>query len=216
MLMHDQFVAEAAKIPYQNRHSFFLYALVKWLRPEVVVEVGTHIGISAVWMARGLQENAAESKCTCGNSGEPSCCHCCPGQLECIDSFCWVEERQQEQWTENIDRCGVRNSVSLLEGRSQAVKWPDHVDMAFIDGNHDYEVCSWDVEKARSLGATCIALHDTVQCEGTRRLSEEMRQVALFANFDFLEVNFDAGLLVAVKREPKGPVTDFKDQWDKR
>jgi predicted O-methyltransferase YrrM len=194
MLTHDQFVAEAAKIPYQYRHPQFLYALVKWLRPIWIVEVGTHIGMSAVWLARGLQENR-------------------DGRLVCIDSFCWADEEQEEQWRHNISTCGVQERVTLFKGRSQVVDWPIRVDMAFIDGNHDYDVCSWDVYKAKTMGATCIALHDTVQCDGTRRLSEVMRK---WEGWDCLEVNFDAGLLVALKREKKGPVTDFKDQWDKR
>lgn len=34
--------------------------------------------------------------------------------------------------------------------------------------------------------------------------------------WDFLEVNFDAGLLVALKRQPKPPVQQGNyDQWDK-
>jgi len=196
MISFEEFKVEASKIPYQYRHPEFLYALVKWLKPTIVVEVGTHIGMSAVWMARGVQENGF-------------------GKLYCIDNFCWKEESQELQWNDNIDNCRVGNVIELLKGRSQKVKWPDKVDIAFIDGNHTYSICRWDTYKAKSLGATCIILHDTVSWEGSRRFSEEVRQQ--WVGWDFLEVMFDCGLMVALKREEKGPCEgqDIGEKWDK-
>ncbi len=197
MMSMDQFVAQAGLIPYQYRHPHFLYSLVKWLRPVAIVEVGTHLGMSAVWIARGLQEN---------HQG---------GKLFCIDPFCWVQETQEQQWVDNINRCGVFSCVELIKGRSQEVAWPGKIDMAFIDGNHVYDVCRHDVEKAQELGATCIAMHDTVSWEGSRKYSEEFRYQN--KDWDCLEGNFDDGLLVAVKRQPKGECRgqDIGEQWDK-
>jgi predicted O-methyltransferase YrrM len=184
----------AATIPYQYRHPRFLHALIRWLRPRHVVEVGTHIGMSAVWMARALQEN-----------GE--------GHLWCIDSFCWHDQPTQEaQWNRNINLCGVRDMVTLVKGRSQQVEWPPRVDFAYIDGAHTETVCYHDVEKARSLGATCLCLNDTVTCEGVSNATNRLRQIK---DWDFLEVNFDAGLLIALKREPKKePIQGNVDPWD--
>jgi predicted O-methyltransferase YrrM len=196
MISYDTFVEAAGKIPYQYRHPQFLYALVKWFRPKTVVEVGTHIGMSAVWMARALQEN-----------GE--------GKLYCIDNFCWIEEKQEEQWITNVLTCDVRNTITLIKGRSQDVEWPGTIDMAYIDGNHAYHVCKHDVQKARDLGATCIILHDTVACDGSRKYAWEMRMS--WSGWDLLEVNFDQGLMIAKKIEVKPPMdkNDVSDKWDK-
>jgi predicted O-methyltransferase YrrM len=205
------FEQTAEAIPYLGRHSFLLHGLVRWLRPEVVVEVGTHIGHTAAWLARGLQENNQ-------------------GRLYCIDNFCWVNETQEEQWETNLRACGVRDWVTLVKGRSEEVAWPERVDFAFIDGNHTYDVCRHDVLKARSLGATCIAIHDVVSWEGSRKYAEEMREqerweadnvsddrtgVSWF-EWDFMEAETDCGILVAKKRFPKGPCEgrDIGEKWD--
>lgn len=196
MMSFPQFESQASAIPYQYRHSRFLYSLIRWLGPTSVVEVGTHIGASAVWMARALQEN--------GDGG----------RFYAIDNFCWREEQQESAWNANIDACGVRDTVTLIKGRSQEVEWPARVDFAYIDGNHTYEVCSDDTDKAISFGATCVCLNDTVTCEGAKKVGSELRDLSLL--FDVLEVNFDAGLLVALKREPKPPVQQGNfDIWDK-
>ena len=49
-------------------HPRILYALIRSLKPLVVVEVGTYRGYAAAWMARALQENGI-------------------GMLYCIDDF---------------------------------------------------------------------------------------------------------------------------------
>lgn len=207
MMPFPQFEAQALAIPYQYKHSRFLYSLIRWLGPTSVVEIGTHIAASAVWMARALQEN--------GDGGH----------LHCIDSFCWREHDQESQWNANVDACGVRAAVTLIKGRSQEVEWPAKVDFAYIDGNHTFEVCWHDVEKAIDLGATCFALNDTVTCEGARLVGElisgdsarvEWSRHQKFRDWSAIEVNFDAGLLVALKRQPKPPVQQGNyDQWDK-
>lgn len=190
------FEQSANGIPYQYPHPKILHGLVRWLRPAVVVEVGSHLGMTAVWIARALQEN---------NSG----------RLYCIDPFCWVRETQQEQWEENLQRCGVRDWVTLIKGRSQEVTWPDAVNLAYIDGNHTYPVCKHDVMKAREQGATCIVMHDTVSWEGSRRYSEEMR--ATWKDWDFIEEVSEGGLMIAKRRDVKGPCegVDIGEFWDK-
>lgn len=199
MLTFDRFKEVAATIPYQYRHPEFLYSLVKWLRVANVVEIGTHIGMTAVWLARALQEQGF-------------------GHLWCIDNFCWVQEKQEEQWRNNIAITGVEEVVTLIKGRSQVVPWPHRVDLAFVDGNHIYDVCKHDAEKAVELGAKCVILHDTVSWEGTRKYSEHMRLVHsdLWAEWDLMEVNFDEGLMIALKREAKGECRglDIGEKWD--
>lgn len=196
MIPFDDFKKVADAIPYQYRHPHFLYALVKWLRPKSVVEIGTHLGMSAVWMARGIQEN-----------GE--------GVLTCIDNFCWAREEQELAWRRNVVACGVHGTVRLVVGRSQEVAWPATVDMAYIDGNHTYEVCKHDYNKACDLGASCIIFNDTATCDGVQRLTNQLKSFTDH-HWHFLEVNFDAGLLVCIKREFRpAPQQGDYDPWDK-
>lgn len=201
MLTHDEFRRRAERIAYQYRHPEMLYSLVRWLRPLVCVEVGTHIGMSAVWMARALQENDDTEE------------YVIRPKLHCIDNFCWTEHNQYQDWHENIGRCDVGDTVELIRGRSQEVEWPKRIDFAYIDGNHEDEVCYHDVFKAITRGAFCVCLHDTTQLDGPRAVSEELR-VRLAGEWDFLEVTFDAGLFVSLKREVKPEPAKYTDQWD--
>lgn len=201
MLSHDEFAAIAGKINYQYRHPHFLYALVKWLRPKTIVEVGTHIGMSAVWMARGCQEN-----------GE--------GHLYCIDSFCWTWENQEQQWKANVTACQVESTITLLSGRSQEVDWPKQIDMAYIDGNHTYDVCKHDCEKAMEAGASCLVLNDASSSIGVYQVSSELKIYSKQRKFNFIEAYFDCGLLVMLKKPhmSEGEIATLHgnfDEWDK-
>jgi len=211
MIQLHPFEESAGSIPYQYRHSRFIGALVMWLQPETVIEVGTHVGATAVWIARAFQLLGK-------------------GRLYCIDPFCWTDEDQEEQWEANMAQCGVRDWATLIKGRSQEVKWPERVDFAYIDGNHTYEVCKHDVEKAVALGATLIAIHDTVSWEGSRKYAERIRmEIACthdqeysqspddwFVDWDIFEAEFDCGITILKKRMPKGECDGFDigEKWD--
>lgn len=198
MMTFDQFKARADQIPYQYLHPFFLYALVKWFKPTTVVEVGSHIGMSAVWMARGLQENAA-------------------GRLYCIDSFCWIRETQEDQWNRNVDESGVRDYIQLVKGRSTEVTWPPAVDMVFIDANHTYPAVKTDYQLALASGATCIVFHDSATYEGVHKLTGEIRAGLNHTVWEILETTADQGLFVLHKIPSSVPLINFDrdEQWDK-
>lgn len=193
----NQFRETAAKIPYQYRHPEMIYALIRWLQVKTAIEIGTHIGMTACWMARALQENGG-------------------GHLHCIDPFCWTNESQEEQWRANIEMCGVSDVVTLIKGRSQEVEWPS-AELVFVDGNHTYPVARHDADKARDGGARCIILHDTVAWEGSRIHAEEIRTAPAWGEWDKMEVNFDCGMMILIKREVKPPSwgEDSGEQWDK-
>lgn len=211
MIQLHPFEESATSIPYQYRHSRLIGALVLWLEPETIVEVGTHIGATAVWIARALQLLGK-------------------GRLYCIDPWCWTDETQEEQWEANLQQCGVRDFVTHLRGRSEEVTWPEKVDFAYIDGNHTYPICKHDTEKAKALGATCIVLHDTVSWEGSRKYSEQIRMEidgthdqeygrgeSEWEGWDVLEDVREGGLMILLKRGVKGACegVDAGEQWDK-
>lgn len=194
-MTHDEFIEEVERIPYRYRAPRILYGLIRWLEPDVIVEVGTHIGYAACWMGRALEENGH-------------------GRLYCIDNWCWTEHDQKAQWEVNLAACGVRDVVTLIEGRSQEVCWPESIDFAYVDGNHTYPTSTLDCIKAKRLGAAVIAIHDTVACEGTARMARTVRY--LWHDWDVLEDNAEQGLLIAKRQEPKPEPTvmDCDEKWD--
>lgn len=193
----NDFYRAVETIPYQYRHPRMLHALIRWLQVRTVLEIGTHIGYAACWMAQALRENGG-------------------GMLHCIDPFCWVNENQEEQWRENISKCGVADHVTLIRGRSQEVEWPV-AELVFVDGNHTYTVAKHDADRARDMGARCLILHDTVAWEGSRRHAEEIRADPQWDGWDKMEANFDCGMMILLRRESKPPCEgeDIGEHWDK-
>lgn len=192
---NSEFKYRVGSIPYQYRHPKMIAALISWLQIKTAIEIGTHIGFCACWMGKALKENG--------------------GHLYCIDPFCWVEENQEEQWRANIELCELQDTVTLIKGRSQEVEWP-LAELVFVDGNHTYPVAKHDAEQARENGARCIILHDTVAWEGSVKHADEVRTDPAWGDWDKVEANFDCGIMILLKREPKPPSwgEDSGEKWD--
>jgi len=187
VLTHEQFMRAVAEVPCAGgqRHGVILHALVRWLRPKVVVEVGSFMGHSACWLARALQENAA------GLPTEE------PGELYCIDD--WSLSMGMDTrflLGVHLGRCQVNDRVTLLDGKSDKVGWPYPIDLAFIDGDHSFDGCKGDVERAMEGGAECIVVHDVADWWGPRRWLAEFERSAEYRT---LSVGFDGGLAVAMR-----------------
>lgn len=174
-----------------------LHGLVRSLKPAVIVEVGSYRGFSACWMARGLQENNT-------------------GHLFCIDNFSLTEHVErygdpEAHWEENLVCAGVRGWVTLVKGNSDAVVWPERVDMAYIDGWHSYVMCKRDAEDAMSRGAECLAIDDVISCVGPRKYFAELQKSK---DWDTLIVHRDAGMGLAMRRKPLPRVLYIQERDD--
>jgi hypothetical protein len=171
----EEFVKATKTIPraVTERHAWILYGLVKWLRPQTVIEIGSWFGYTAAHIARALQENGK-------------------GRLWCVDDFSLMGVTLHGH-NENLRLCGVKDSVSVSPSKSSDWFWPD-ADMVFIDGDHSYEGCLHDFEMAAGSGATCIVLHDTSAWWGPSQVLMEKRE-----GWSVLEVDFDEGLAIFLK-----------------
>lgn len=201
MLPRELFEDAAARINCLNtrRHGQLLHGLIRWLRPQSVVEVGSYTGYTAVWMARALQENARDGA---------------PGKLLCIDDFSLAPEAFHAFW-HNVGACGVGDVVSLEPKASAEAEWPAQVDFAFIDGDHSYEACKHDAEKAISLGAKCVALHDVQDWWGPREwfFLEENDPPGGEHGWSSFYVPFDGGLGVLLRDETLPPETFTREAY---
>lgn len=171
-------------VPHASTARFgpLLYGLVIAYRPSVVVEVGTLYGYTAAWLARGLASIGS-------------------GKLYCIDDFS-LDAQAAVAAPGLLVALGFGDYVEFVRGRSQEVEWPDHVDMAFIDGSHSYEGCKADVKMAESRGASVIAIHDTIDWWGPRQLMAELNTGGKFG-WDVLNMTTGEGMAILAKHKSK-------------
>ena len=100
-----------------KRYGSLLYRIIDWFQPEMILELGTGVGISTIYLSSGAPETPLHS--IEGNRERAAVaaqliCRCCPGPV----SIHWGE---MEQKLEDI--------LPLLAPRF----------VAFVDGNHHYE-----------------------------------------------------------------------------
>ena len=126
-----------------GNHSHLLYGLVRWLRPTTIVEVGSFAGYSTAWLAKGLQDNGFD------------------GTVYAIDNF--TLGTTADMLHNNMQLLGLANYDTIVNANSQEMKAFPACELAFIDGDHSYEGCKSDIDKAVNAGANCIAIHDTVE-----------------------------------------------------
>lgn len=126
MITLPQFIELEADIVKTSRHgsrgtsygeTWYLYGLVRALRPAFVVEVGVRDGATSVWLAKALQD-----------AGEG-------GLLTCVD----LEHMKLAQ--SRALELQVDSHIQFMQGDSSdvAAKWSRGrcVDLLFIDGDHN-------------------------------------------------------------------------------
>jgi len=170
-------------------HPKILYGFIRAMKPQVVVEVGTYRGYAACWMARALQENGS-------------------GRLYCIDNFQLTEHVHKygdprKHCEDNFAKCGVSDVITILEGRSDEVEWPEKVDMAYIDGWHSHKQASADFIKAAAQGAKLIALDDTDVCFGPRYFADNW----IDEDWDSILISSDNGMGIFKRKEDRRLIT---------
>jgi predicted O-methyltransferase YrrM len=133
---------------YTQTNSLELGCLSQYSRGhKTALEIGTHMGVSARTIARGLGPD---------------------GRLYCVDP--WEPRRGKENpcWTicrRELQRNGVVFRVHFVQGFSHDVEniLPAEFDFIFIDGDHSYEglELDWGIVGRRAAAGAIVCLHDT-------------------------------------------------------
>lgn len=125
----------ARKSSVSSKHGRLLFRLVEYFRPQTVIELGTSLGISTLYLAMANPEAKVYTIEGCSTKSE-----------QAATSFSALKLSNIEQ---NIGRFDL-----VLP---DVVKQAGNLDFAFIDGNHTYEAT---VENFKML--LSIAHNDTV------------------------------------------------------
>lgn len=133
-------------------HYLLLYAVTHLVKPSVAIEIGSRRGGSAIWIAKAMEE--------IGN-----------GTLYCIDPFVnkyGGAEAFLHHFQENIEAVGLDHRIELIKATSlEAVdNTPGNCDLLFIDGDHSYEGCMFDIKHYATRVSTggALVIHDSI-CE---------------------------------------------------
>lgn len=101
----------------QRKQAEFLYRLVQYLAPKTIIELGTSIGLSALYLARAVPASTLYTIEGCPNLSEVS------------------KQLFEEQKAENI----ISITGNFNDRLPELLSSLKAVDMIYIDGNHAYE-----------------------------------------------------------------------------
>ena len=133
--------------------AYLLYGLVKSIKPQVVVEIGSARGRSACFMGMALKENGF-------------------GKLFAIDPHTktdWNDNNSvdtHEVLRDNLKKLHLESIVEVLRETSDLVasRWTLPIDLIFIDGDHSYEGVKRDwtlfMPFVQTFGG--VVFHDTL------------------------------------------------------
>jgi len=164
---------------------FVYYGLVRSLRPEHVVVIGSGFGFSVVCLALGLKDNGRGRL----SFVDPSYSVLADGPLQTLGGT--AQWSDPERVRRHFARFGVESYVRHFRARSEeffagfgAFELPP-IDLAFIDGNHSYEDVRHDflacARHARKnayflLHDTNIYIREWLRHAGVKRWLRRMRR----------------------------------------
>jgi predicted O-methyltransferase YrrM len=172
--------------------AWVLYGLVRALKPDVCVEIGSARGKSTCHIARALRENLG-------------------GRLYAIDphqSTAWNDAGEPQTLRaleRNLRAVGARGFVEIIRAPSPEVgrSWHRPIDLLFIDGDHSYEGVrlDWELFSPHLTRFGVAIFHDTTwelndygftprSDLGVARFLEELR----IAAFPLITINRNYGV----------------------
>jgi predicted O-methyltransferase YrrM len=172
--------------------AYLLYGLVRSLKPNVVVEIGSARGRSTCFIGTGLKENGT-------------------GKLYAIDphtSTAWNDIDSVDTYDllkSNLQKLKLQDHVDILRQTSDvaASGWNKPIDLLFIDGDHSYDgaMRDWELFSPFVQPFGSVIFHDTLwdlkpdpkyarADMGVPRVVEELRE----AGYPVLTIDRDFGV----------------------
>ena len=169
--MYDSMTAEVEVLE-------FLATLVTTVKPELIVETGAFLGVSAVWMARGLERNGFGRIVTCE-----------------FDPAVFAKAR------EKIAASGLAQWIDLRNESSLTMQVPGTIDLFYSDS--DLDIREQEVRRylPRIRPTGLILMHDAASHPGVVR--EAALRLEAEGLISVVLLPTPRGLVVAQKREER-------------
>jgi hypothetical protein len=188
---------------------FLYYGLVRMLRPQHVVVIGSGFGFSVACLALGLRDNAAGSL----SFVDPSYSLFKQGPLNTVGGVSHWDD--PEQVREHFRRFGIERLVTHFKLTSEdffasyAERGLPQIDLAFIDGNHSFSAVRHDFMATlrHTHRNSYLLLHDTniyvrelVRHAGVKRWLKRVAHAE--EHFEVIDFPFSSGVaLVRILQE---------------
>lgn len=161
-----------------------LYTLARNIQPRVVVETGTCLGVSTIWIAAALRANGRGRIHTVDNYST---------HLDSERAAAVLYHRRPDSVVERIARAGltqfvdvrVGDSVPELERLRREIPPDKGVHLAFIDADHSIKGALGDFLAAEPLLAVggYVILHDifpdVCNCDGPAAVCQRINEVGV-------------------------------------
>lgn len=177
-------IRDACSVSKARRPASFLYLLARFFKPRQVLELGTNVGISSAYLAAGIAEYSDG------------------GQLVTLESSKY-RQRIAKQLHSDINLSNVTYVPGLFcETLSSTLTEFPQVDLAFIDGHHQYQPTLDYLNAVVPYSSPgCVYIFDDIRySEGMMRAWKEIRNDSRFGVVIDL---FSVGLCVLRKPEVK-------------
>jgi predicted O-methyltransferase YrrM len=167
--MFDSMTAEAEVLE-------FLRTLVTTLKPSLIVETGSFLGVSTVWMAEGLRENGF-------------------GRIVSCEFDPVVFTKAQEK----IAASGLAQWIDLRNGSSLEIEVPGTIDLLFSDS--DLDIREQEVRRflPQISSSGLILMHDASSHQ--RKVREAALRLEAEGLISAVLLPTPRGLVIAQKRE---------------
>ena len=140
---------------FPEEHRTALERIIEEYHVKSVVEVGSFLGLSAVWFARRVD------KVTCVDTWFEEANYDSPNNLTgTLRRWEWPRYFFH-LFRENVIRAGVWHKIYPVRGRSYCVhEEVEAADLVYIDADHSYEGCKRDIQLYRSKARKIICGDD--------------------------------------------------------
>jgi predicted O-methyltransferase YrrM len=205
-LIHDDNSADEAcvptghPLPVSSSPCYTIYRLLKHLRPNSVLEIGTQAGTTACAMALAFRANGLKPEITC------------------VDPFCATTDNAGlttlQQWYDTLYGTGTQAGVTLIMAKSADILplLNQRFDFVFVDGSHQYEDvledCKLALDHLRPGGYFLV--HDYVIYDSVRRACDEVIAAGTLPHaVNEIQRNHRGELCGwVIARKPSGAVSD--------
>jgi predicted O-methyltransferase YrrM len=174
-------------------HKYFAYDLIEYLKPEIVVELGTHYGTSFFSFCQSVKDHHLKTKLYAVDSweGEKHSGHYDGSVYELVKS---MKENHYSELSIHLLKMYFNEALKLFDEKS--------IDLLHIDGLHTYEAVKEDFEswlpKMKSNGIVLFhdisIINDPKRADfGVNKLWNELKKQ--YITFDFYH-SYGLGVLI--------------------